>query len=210
MKYDDFRKTFREFPVLDTATVIRLTREDPQIMRNQMSRWVKSGRLIQLKRGLYIFNELDQGRGVARLFIANKLYEPSYISMETALSLYGIIPEGVSVATSITAKVTRRFDNEAGHFLYQHVKPSAFRGFRQESMDGCPVFIAEPEKAVLDFLYLHSADFGNDPADHLRRAYRFGPGARVDAQRMRTLAEIFESRKLLRLTEAALEVLGGL
>ena len=152
MKYDDFRKKFKKFPVLDISTALRITGENPQVMRNQITRWVKSGYLIKLKRGLYLFNETDRGRDVAQLFIANKLYEPSYVSMETALSLYGIIPEGVAVVTSVTAKLTKRFQNSTGNFMYQHVKPQAFRGFRQEKFGGLPVFIAEPEKAVVDFL----------------------------------------------------------
>lgn len=208
MKYDVFRRKFKNFPVLDTSAAIRMTQEDPQIMRNQISRWVKKGHLIQLKRGLYLFNESDRDRDVSKLFIANKLYEPSYISMETALSLYGIIPEGVSVVTSITAKVTKRFENSAGNFVYQHVKSQAYRGFRQDDFGGLPVFIAEPEKAVLDFLYLNSASFGKDPKDQLKSSFRFQFGANINAYRMRELAEVFQSRKLCFLAEASICILG--
>ncbi|HSV43382.1 MAG TPA: hypothetical protein VLJ10_02400 [Candidatus Bathyarchaeia archaeon] len=208
MKYDDFRQKFKKFPVIDTDTAIRLTQENTQVMRNQISRWVKSGQLVQLKRGLYLFNENDRDQKVTNLFCGNKLYEPSYVSMETALSLYGIIPEGVSVVTSITTKVTKRFRNKVGDFLYQHIKPQAFRGFRQETFGGLPVFIAEPEKAVLDFLYLNSARFGKDPEGQLRESFRFQTGADVDIKRMRELVEVFGSQKLDRLAEAAITILG--
>jgi len=208
MKYSVFRKKFRKFPVLDTATAIRLTQEDPQVLRNQITRWVKNGELIQLKRGLYVFNEDERSRDVTRLFCANKIYEPSYISMETALSLYGIIPEGVAVITSVTAKVTKRFRNNAGSFFYQHIKAEAFRGFRQENFEGLPVFIAEPEKAVLDFLYLNSARFGRDPQDQLRTSFRFQPETDLSPERMRELAGTFRSQRLDDLAEAALEIWG--
>lgn len=208
MKYEDFRKNFKKFPVLDTETAIRMTQEDPQVMRNQIMRWVKNGHLIQLKRGLYLFNEADRDQDVTNLFCANKIYEPSYISMETALSVYGIIPEGVGVVTSVTAKLTRRFTNSVGDFMYQHVKPQAFRGFRQGDVGGLPVFIAEPEKAVLDFLYLNSARFGKDPQGQLKGSYRFQAGAEIHAQRMRELMDVFQSRRLYQLGEAALSLFG--
>ncbi len=209
MKYNDFRKKFKKFPVLDISTAIRITQENPQIMRNQITRWVKNGSLIKLKRGLYLFNESDQDQDVTKLFIANKLYEPSYISMETALSLYGIIPEGVGVVTSITAKLTKRFHNMAGDFMYQHVKPQAYRGFRQDQFGGFPVFVAEPEKAVLDFLYLNAGRFGRDPEDQLKISFRFQSGIDLNRDRMSELTQVFQSQKLIRLAEAAASVLRG-
>jgi predicted transcriptional regulator of viral defense system len=189
--------------------VLRITGEDPQIMRNQVTRWVKSHQLFQLKRGLYFFNDNERDAKGTNLFCANKIYAPSYISLETALSLYGIIPEGVSVVTSVTSKITKKFRNSLGYFTYQRIRTNAFRGFREDNFGGFPVYIAEPEKAVLDFLYLNSARFGKDPADQLRGSFRFQSGADIDPVRMRTLAAVFESKKLSRLAEAALDILGG-
>ena len=86
-------------------------------------------------------------------FIANKLYQPSYISLETALSHYRIIPEIVYSITSITTKATRKFDTQIGAFSYQRIKINAFTGYRAVEIDRYKVFFAEPEKALCDYLY---------------------------------------------------------
>ena len=86
-------------------------------------------------------------------FIANRLYQPSYISLEKALSHYGIIPETVYAITSITTKPTREFKTPQGIFSYQRIKKEAFIGYEPKEIEGTTVFFAEPEKALADYLY---------------------------------------------------------
>lgn len=85
--------------------------------------------------------------------IANRLYAPSYISFEYALSRYGIIPESVYTITSATTRITREFIVNNKSFTYSHIKKQAYRGYRVEKIDGMTVLIAEPEKALADYLY---------------------------------------------------------
>lgn len=90
---------------------------------------------------------------VSPFFIANKIHEPSYISLNSALSHYGIIPEVVYATTSITTKTSREFDTPQGNFIYQRIKKSAFTGYGLSLIDKEKVLIAKPEKALADYLY---------------------------------------------------------
>jgi predicted transcriptional regulator of viral defense system len=85
--------------------------------------------------------------------VANRLYAPSYVSFEYALARYGIIPESVYAVTSATTRTTREFIVSNKSFTYSHIKKQAFRGYRTEKTGGVTVLIAEPEKALVDYLY---------------------------------------------------------
>jgi len=153
MKFGDFKVKFRDLPLLPTRVVFgKASGAD----LNQLDRWCKQGLLLHLRRGLYIFGKDERRIEPSRLYLAGQLYQPSYISLEYALSRYGLIPEKVVDVTSVSTKKTARFTNDFGTFIYQTVKPSAFRGFISGKDEaGLPYFIAEPEKAVADFAYLN-------------------------------------------------------
>ena len=85
--------------------------------------------------------------------VANRLYAPSYVSFEYALARHGIIPESVYAVTSATTRLTREFNVDNRSFIYSRIKKQAYRGYRTEKIDGMTVFIAEPEKALADYLY---------------------------------------------------------
>lgn len=107
------------------------------------------GIFVKLRNGLYAVKDAY----VSSLLLGNKLYEPSYISLATALSHYGIIPEVVYATTSITSKLPHEFFTPKGVFSYQRIKKIAFTGYGLERIDGENVLIAEPEKALADYLY---------------------------------------------------------
>jgi len=110
---------------------------------------IKSGLFLKLRNGFYIVADSH----LPNYFIANKLYEPSYISLSAALSHYGIIPETVYAITSITTKAFREFNTPKGNFIYQRIKKEVFTGYELKEIDGEKVLIAEPEKALADYLY---------------------------------------------------------
>ena len=130
MNFTQFKEKFRELPFISVRSVVTAAAGDRQIMRNQLSRWEKKGLIIQLKRGVYMLNKNDQKLHPSRFFLANQLLWPSYVSLESALGYYGLIPEAVADVTSVTTKKTSRFNNPIGRFVYQHVTPDAFRGYR--------------------------------------------------------------------------------
>lgn len=120
-----------------------------------LSRWVKKGYITKLRQDWYAFSELQREPDMAR-FIAGKIYSPSYISLHTALSIYGIIPEAVTQITCVTSNRTTSYSNSFGQFQYQTVKPELFFGYKQELLKrGGSYLIAEPEKAIVDLLYLY-------------------------------------------------------
>lgn len=114
-----------------------------------LKRNIKSGLFLKLRNGFYMLK--DSSPSV--YLIANRLYQPSYISLEKALSYYGIIPETVYTITSITTKSTREFTTPRANFSYQRIKKSAFTGYSPKKIEGSTVFMAEPEKALADYLY---------------------------------------------------------
>jgi len=121
-------------------------------LKRLIYRWKKEGRIASLKKGLY---ELTYPKDfdIPDMYIANKLYSPSYVSLETALSNYSIIPEVSMAVTSITTKPTRRFKNRHGFFIYRTVNPKVFQGYYIEKSRGASILIAEPEKALIDYWY---------------------------------------------------------
>ncbi|MDP2950787.1 MAG: hypothetical protein Q8N55_00210 [bacterium] len=110
---------------------------------------LKSGLFLKLKANCYILKDSQP----SLYFLANKLYQPSYISLETALSFYGIIPETVYALTSLTTKPTREFFTPKGVFSYQKVKKSVFSGYLPLKIENNLVYFALPEKALVDYLY---------------------------------------------------------
>jgi hypothetical protein len=126
----------------------------------QLSLWVKKGYLVRLKNGIYAFSrekEKLRGEGIAFL-----LCQPSYLSLESALAWYGFIPEIVYAYTSVTARITRTFENDWGRFIYRHVKSELFWGYVEMKTDHGPYLLAEPEKALLDYIYLNLARINNE------------------------------------------------
>lgn len=113
-------------------------------------RYKKRGFILQLKRGSYVFPDVLP----PDVYIANKLYSPSYVSLEFALSYHGIIPETVYEITSVTVKATRRFETLGKIFSYRKIKKAAYTGYGAERQGGVSFYIADAEKAFVDINYL--------------------------------------------------------
>lgn len=152
MKFEEFLHNFGENAVIDSASFVLLNERLPDV-RRQVSGWVKKGCLLQLKKGVYVFSDTYRKITLSRRFIANYFVLPSYLSLEYALGYYDIIPEKVTVYSSLTTKKTQTFTNALGKFEYCSVKESLFFGFTKVASDNQEFFIALPEKAILDFLY---------------------------------------------------------
>ena len=138
----------------------------------QLSLWASEGRLLRLKKGFYALRDSDSQRSLSALELADPLYRPSYISLEWALSRYGIIPEAVGTITSVTQLKTATFQNHFGKFDYKHIAPDYFFGYVQETKP-VPYFLATPEKALLDFIHLSIPRSIKITEDLLTQSYRF-------------------------------------
>ncbi len=120
--------------------------------RNKILSLCRSGDLIQIRKGLYVASPFP-GRppAVSPLAVAALIYGPSYVSLESALSHHGLIPERVDEITSVTCKRAKRFHTPLGRFTYCPVNESAFSyGVGVQSAAGGTFFLAEPEKALCD------------------------------------------------------------
>lgn len=137
-------------------------------LSSNLSRWTREGRLIKLRSGWYAFPERIRSFS-DRMFIANSIYSPSYISLFTALSLYEMIPESVTAITSVTTLKTTSFESKAGVFAYKSMKPDLFFGYNPVvDRTALPYLMATPEKALLDLIYLYPEYKTEDDAKNLR------------------------------------------
>ena len=127
----------------------------PGFDRNNFVRWSKNGLLIRLRQGYYTFPEY-KGKSDFTLYFANRIYRPSYVSLHTALSFYGMIPEAVVQITSVTSLKTASFTNNFGEYDYKSIKQDLMFGYNLKPIaDGKTLQLARPEKALLDLLYLY-------------------------------------------------------
>ncbi len=166
MKYLDFRARLAKHVCFSLAD-IRVF--DPTFRRRQLNEWQEQGYIRKIRRGFYMFSDVTLNDST--LFaLSNKIYPNSYVSLESALSVYGLIPEGVFMVTAVSTKNTSSFSTDIGTFDYRHVKPSLFKGYVvKEELSGVKYKIATPEKTLLDYVYFHPEIV--DPADF--QAWRF-------------------------------------
>lgn len=116
---------------------------------------MKKGLLIRLRRGWFTFAEYREKPDYI-FYFANRMYKPSYISLHTALAFYGLIPEAVIQITSVSSLKTNEFVNEIGAFIYRSLFDGLFFGYEPRPVSGGKtIYLATPEKALLDLLYLY-------------------------------------------------------
>jgi len=146
-------------PYFDLPTLLQLTGEKRQSVIVQLSRFQKQGKISPLRRGMYVFAGPFRKKTPAAVFLANRIYSPSYLSFHWALWYYDIIPEHVFEYTNVTTRVPRTFKNEFGVFSYTHIKQSCFGGYRTAELDGSRFLVAEPEKALADLWYIGKGEW---------------------------------------------------
>lgn len=138
---------------MDFAAVASLF-PDNKYKHNKVSSLEKRGDLIRLKQGLYVTHPDVSQKPLSLFLIGNNLYGPSYISLQSALRYYGLIPEHVFTICSMTTKPANLFRNSLGTFEYVHTEREVFHiGVREVTFsDGTNVLMASPEKALCDLI----------------------------------------------------------
>lgn len=135
------------------------------------------GKIIRLKKGMYVVSPEETGKALNRNLIANHIYGPSYVSLQTALRHYGLIPERVHLIQSLTTKHSRSFETPVGNFDYKCCSKEYFPiGVRLENDNDITYLIATPEKAICDLInYSKGANlrFMKDVAQYLEEDIRF-------------------------------------
>jgi hypothetical protein len=141
-------------PVFETGLLLA-GKVNPADIRRQLTRWTKSGQLYQLRRGLYALAPPYQKVVPEPFLLANRLVRASYVSCQSALSYYGLIPEYAPVVTSVTTLRPGRWDTPLGSFIFHHIKVDFLSGYRRLDVgNGQQAFVATPEKALLDLIHL--------------------------------------------------------
>jgi hypothetical protein len=139
-----------------TTSMLMGALSDYEDVRGKISALSKKGIIKPIKQGVYLLNEDLCLRSYSKEILANLIYGPSYISLETALSYYGFIPERVTTTTSICIGRGKSFSTPVGDFEYYHIKDSIYSlGVQlKEVFSGVFCQYATPEKALLDFLHI--------------------------------------------------------
>lgn len=202
MKYIDFNNAFKDRPLVDVREVRQVF---PDFESRRFYEWQKKGYIKKLSKLFYVFSDRNIDE-VENNFIANKLLEPSYISLESALRHYNLIPEIVFLTTSVTTRRTKLLKSPIGDFQYRKVKEKLFFGYRIINAGQIAYKIADPEKALLDFLYLRSDIKNENDIFELRinkEAYR----EVIDQNKLRRYLEAFSSRVLNKKIDKLTEIL---
>jgi predicted transcriptional regulator of viral defense system len=155
-------------------------------------RYNKQGFIVRLKRGLYAFPDALP----PELYLANKLYSPSYISREFALSYHGVIPETVYEITSVSPQSTRRFESLGKIYSYRKIKKNAFTGYIVERQKGFTFHIADAEKAFVDTLY-YRVMFGMEPISRFNKE-------KINLEKALKYAQLFDKPKLIAILKRTL------
>jgi predicted transcriptional regulator of viral defense system len=175
-----------------------------EAIRVQLSRWVKQGKVIGLRRGMYTLPDTYRRATLTPAALANQLYHPSYLSGLWALGFHDMIPEGVVWLTSVTPRVPRRFENPFGVFDYRHIKQDCFFGYQMVTYGGQEILVAEPEKALLDHWHLTAGEWTEERIEEMRYQHV----NKVTEAKLRLYADRFRSPRLLRAAQRWLKLAG--
>ena len=197
MQYIEFRKIMGGFPVFSLADI---RQADPAFHRRRLNEWQEKGYLKKVIKGYYIFSDLPLDE--KDLFeIANRIYAPSYVSFEMALAYYGLIPESVYGITSSSTRKTMYFKTTIGEFIYHSLQPKLYFGFEYLTRNSRYAKIASPEKALLDYFYLHPE---LSDADGFReiRINREVVSEKINHKKLMSYAGFYEQKSLKIRTKA--------
>lgn len=193
MKYQELIKLFKERPFFEVGELRVMFRESPEQIQANLSRWVSGGKLIKLRRTKYLLPEEFRHGKISKGYISNYLYRPSYISLRTALSIYGMIPETVYSQEAVSTRKTSEWVTPLGIFKYYSISRERFWGYKMYNLEKDKnslqqnFMIGLPEKVLLDLFYLHSPDWNKSRIEEMR----FQNIEQINPDRMRKFAEKF-------------------
>lgn len=154
MEFEKLMEIVGDQAVFETSQLLAGDVDRANVQR-QLSRWTTAGRLYQMRRGVYALAPPFQKIKPHPFLVANRMVQPSYVSLQSALSHYALIPEGVPETTSVTTLRPGRWETPLGSYAFRHVKTELFQDYRLLTVaDEQEAFVASPEKALLDLIYL--------------------------------------------------------
>ena len=200
MNFIEFKEKFKDFTVFSLNDIRNI---EGNFRRRSLNEWQDKGYIKKVVDKYYIFSDLELNENV--LFeIANRIYSPSYVSMEMALSYYHLIPESVYMVTSVTTRKTNSFDTKIGNFDYRTVKSEFYFGFVIENYGDKHYKIASIEKSILDYLYLNPGIRKKEDFESLRINYDEFRNS-VDPEKIDSYISVFRQKTLKRRVDSFME-----
>jgi hypothetical protein len=196
MEYEKLLELVGDVPVFESSLLLA-GKVSPENVHLQLTRWTKSGRVYQLRRGLYAIAPPYQKVKPHPFVIANHLQRASYVSLQTALAFYGMIPETIQSTVSVTSGRPEQLSTPLGSFEFRHVKSELLHGYHMTDLRGQQALVATPEKALLDLIYLQSE---GDSLVYLREL-RLQNLEQLDLDNLSALSKVFNTPKMLRAIE---------
>ena len=152
MNYITFAKELKNFPAFSLKEIEKLS---GKVYYHRLNEWQKKGYIKRIANGIFMFAD-EQIDDMYLYYLANKIYEPSYISLESGFAYYGFIPEAVYKTTSVTTKKTSHFQQDNIVFEYRSIHSRFNFGYTLVNWKNVTIKIAEPEKAIIDYFYLNT------------------------------------------------------
>lgn len=148
-------------PYLTDAELDTMLNGTPDSRYGKVKRLLAQGKLLHIRRGLYCLTDVIGYRGKPHPYeLAQYIYGPSYISLESALSFHQLIPERVYTVTSATGKRSKEFHSSLGVFSYLHLPlENLFTGVELVNENGHRFFVAKPWKAICDYVFCYKKDW---------------------------------------------------
>jgi predicted transcriptional regulator of viral defense system len=191
MNYIKLRDSLKDFTIFSLQDILQ---DDPSFHRRRLNDWQNKGYIKKVIKGFYIFSDLALNEDV--LFeISNRIYKPSYVSLEFALSYYDLIPESAYGVTSVSTRRTYKFITSIGEFSYKTIRPDLYFGYFIQAYNQKGFKIAQPEKAILDYFYLNP-DLKNEKDFE---SLRMNPGIffeKIDTKKLMDHLKIFSQKSL--------------
>lgn len=202
MRFIDLRTQFKNVDIIDIRNVLNYF---GPVDRRRFYEWQKKNYIKKIANNYYIFSDLNINDAILRI-IANKIYAPSYIGLESALSYYNLIPEAVFKVISISTRKTKTFETDLAHFHYNSIQKNLFWGYNLKNNYNYSFFISDPEKTILDYLYFKP---------HLSHEYDFIElrinkeefKKQINIQKLKTYLGLFTNRRFHKSIYMLMEIL---
>lgn len=190
MNFDNLVSLTSDLPCFQTSYLSAGT-SLPQV-RLQLDRWEKAGKVIKIAKSVYTLAPPYIKITPSPFAISAVLRPSSYISLHSALAFYGLIPEYVPATLALTTGRPWQIQSPCGRFVFRHIKPAFFSGYKQHAVDRQTCFIATPEKALLDLLYMTS----DSATSSFIESLRLQNCAQLNSKKLSAYAEQMKSKKI--------------
>jgi predicted transcriptional regulator of viral defense system len=157
-KYLEILKSKVKSGVFTDTDLIALIPRSANARYGIVKRALKNGDILKLRRGVYAFAPINQTAVLDLFYIAQKLYPPSYVSLESALSYHQMIPEAAYTISSVCSKRSVDFDTPVGKFSFERIPKFNFIGVNRLTSGNAVFLMACPTKALLDLVYCHKIE----------------------------------------------------